>query len=137
MTGEKGTGEWTVQKYTKRKTTSVIAVQLNLETNGFEYKKWGGQQRCKSGDWLVNNQGDVYTIDRETFARTYSQLTPGLYEKIAPVWAEKAGKAGSIQTKEGSTAYEAGDYLVFNEPGGKDGYAVKPDTFNSLYEPSE
>jgi hypothetical protein len=122
-----------LQKYRKRKQTPVTAIQLDLDFQGFEYQKWGGTQRCKRGDWLVNNQGDVYTVDGETFDRTYGQVSSGVYEKIAPVWAEKADKAGAIQTKEGSTAYNAGDYLVFNDPSGKDGYAIKSKTFHAMY----
>lgn len=126
-----------MQQYRKRKQTSVTAVQFDLDTEGFEYKKWGGVQRCKHGDWLVNNQGDVYTIDAETFQATYRQVSPGVYEKSAPVWAEQADREGVIQTKEGSTAYEAGDYLVYNDPARKDGYAVKNNAFHSMYEPFE
>jgi len=124
-----------LQQYRKKKQTAITAVQLDLDTEGFEYKKWGGVQRCKRGDWLVNNQGDVYTIDSETFRTTYRQASPGTYEKTASVWAEQAKEKGVIQTKEGSTAYEAGDYLVYNDPTGKDGYAVKSTSFHSMYEP--
>ena len=126
-----------MQRYRKRKQTSVTAVQLNLDTEGFEYKKWGGVQHCKQGDWLVNNQGDVYTIDSDTFQATYRQLSPGVYEKSAPVWAEQAESGGVIQTKEGLTAYERGDYLVYNDSARKDGYAVKSGAFHSMYEPCE
>jgi len=122
---------------TYRKKIPVTAVQLDLDFQGFEYQKWGGTQRCKRGDWLVNNQGDVYTVDSESFNRTYRQVGPGAYEKIAPVWAEQADKPGVIQTKEGSTAYHAGDYLVYNDPACKDGYAVESRIFHSMYEPCE
>jgi hypothetical protein len=64
-------------------------------------------------------------------------VSAGVYEKIAPVWAEVASCSGTIPTKEGSTAYEAGDYLVFNDADRKDGYAMKPSTFRDLYEISE
>ena len=126
-----------MQEYRRKKRTSVTAVQLDLDTEGFVYQKWGGTQRCKRGDWVLNNQGDVYTVDSESFDRTYRLISPGVYEKNAPVWAEKAAEPGAIQTKEGATTYEAGDYLVFNDPTGNDGYAVKGSTFHSLYEPSE
>lgn len=129
-----------MQQYRKKKQTSVIAIRLDLDTPGFEYQKWGGTQRCKRGDWLVNNQGDTYTVDEETFGRTYrlvNRTVQGVYEKISAVWAEKADKAGTIKTKEGSTAYEVGDYLVYNDPHRKDGYAIKGDTFHSLYEPCD
>jgi hypothetical protein len=129
-----------LQQYRRKKQTSVIAVQLDLETEGFVYQKWGGTQRCKRGDWLVNNQGDVYSVDRDTFARTYrlaSPDAPGIYIKDAAVWAGQAQQPGTIQTKEGSTAYNAGDYLVFNDPAGRDGYAMTKERFQSLYELAE
>src|SRR2546425_12528427 len=84
----------------------------------------GSTQRCKPGDWLVNNNGDVYTVDAETFARTYQPTGPGTYVKATPVWAEVAGSAGEIRTKEGSTRYAAGDYIVSNEADGGDAYAI-------------
>jgi hypothetical protein len=123
-----------VQQYRRKERTFVTAVRLELNTEGFTYLKWGGTQRCKRGDWLVNNQDDVYTIDAETFERSYQIVSPGLYEKIAPVWAEVAAEPGTIQTKEGSTAYLAGDYLVFNASDRKDGYAMSAETFSQLYE---
>lgn len=112
----------------------ITAVQLNLETAGFTYQKWGGEQRCKAGDWLVNSDGETYTIDSDSFARTYREHGPGLYVKVGCVWAEQAGAAGSIRTKEGKTSYEAGDWLVYNGADRTDGYAVKPEKFKSLYE---
>lgn len=121
-------------RYVKKKASRVIAVQLDLETEGFTYRKWGGTQSCKAGDWLVNNDGDVYTVDRDTFARTYREVSSGVYEKVAPVWAEVAEKSGQITTKEGETYYKAGDYLVYNNEDRKDGYAVKAGKFEEMYE---
>lgn len=120
-------------RYVKKKASRVIAVQLDLDTGGFTYRKWGGTQTCKAGDWVVNNDGDVYTVDRDTFARTYRAVSPGLYEKVAPVWAEIAEHPGQITTKEGVTHYNAGAYLVYNEADGKDGYAVEAGTFEKMY----
>jgi hypothetical protein len=124
-------------KYVKRDNQAVVAVQLALDTAGFTYEKWGGVQRCKPGDWIVNNDGDVYTVDRETFERTYRQIDAGRYVKITPAWAEVAQEAGCVQTKEGATHYRAGDYLVFNEPHGGDPYAVSADKFEAMYEQAE
>ena len=124
-------------KYVKRENREVVAVQLALDTTGFTYRKWGGIQTCKAGDWIVNNDGDVYTVDRDTFDRTYSQIGSGMYVKVAPVWAEVAGEAGYVQTKEGATHYLAGDYLVFNEEQGGDAYAVSAAKFEMMYQPAE
>jgi hypothetical protein len=115
----------------------VTAVQLAIDTNAFTYMKWGGVQTCKPGDWIVDNDGDIYTVDRETFERTYRRVSPGRYVKVAPVWAEVADCAGSVRTKEGVTHYEAGDYLVFNEEQGGDAYAVSAVKFEAMYERAE
>ena len=120
-------------RFVKRSEALVTAVPLDLQTSGFTYQKWGAQQTCKPGDWIVNNDGDIYTIDRDTFERTYRAVGPGLYKKVAPVWAEKAISDGAIKTKEGVTHYKAGDFLVFNEEDGRDGYAVNAATFEAMY----
>jgi hypothetical protein len=124
------------RRYLKKPDSSVIAVKLELATAGFEYRKWGDVQTCKAGDWIVNNGGDVYTVDGEVFERTYRETSPGIYVKSAPVWAEVADEPGSISTKEGVTHYKAGAYLVYNDPAGKDGWAVDAETFEAMYEPA-
>lgn len=121
-------------KYVKRGDQIVVAVQLALDTPGFSYQKWGATQKCQAGDWIVDNAGDVYTVNRDSFASTYRQVAPGSYLKMAPVWAEVAAGAGEVRTKEGTTHYRAGDYLVFNEESGGDPYAVSADKFAEMYE---
>ena len=121
-------------KYVKRGDQIVVAVQLALDTPGFSYQKWGATQKCQAGDWIVDNAGDVYTVNRDSFASTYRQVAPGSYLKMAPVWAEVAAGAGEVRTKEGTTHYSAGDYLVFNEESGGDPYAVSADKFAEMYE---
>lgn len=123
------------RQYVKRPSQFVVAVQLDLDTPGFTYKKWGDTQTCKRGDWLVSNDGDVYTVDADAFARTYESSGPGTYIKRRPVWAEAASEAGAVRTKEGATHYQAGDYIVYDQPDGGDGYAVSKDKFERMYEP--
>ena len=121
-------------KYQKKADQFVVAVKLDLQTEGFTYRKWGAEQRCKSGDWLVDNNGDVYTIDSEVFNRTYRNIGPGTYVKTTPIWAERATQAGSIETKEGRSHYEAGDYLVSNNEDGTDAYCISAGKFEAMYE---
>ena len=121
-------------RYLKRPNQAVCAVQLALETNGFTYRKWGDVQTCKAGDWLVDNDGDVYSVARATFERTYRRQPDGRFLKMTPVWAEVAAEAGSVKTQEGATHYEKGDYLVSNESDGGDAYAVTKDKFDAMYE---
>lgn len=123
-------------RYRRRAKSTITAVRLDLETEGFTYEKWGGTQTCKRGDWVVNNGGEVYTIDAASFAQTYREVGPGVYEKDAPVWAERAESAGAIPTKEGASAYAAGDMLVYNNADRTDGYAMPAERFDSLYEPA-
>ncbi len=124
-------------KYLKKTASQVVAGQLALGTDGLTYQKWGGTQTCKAGDWIVNNDGDVYTVDCDTFARTYGAVSPGIYRKVAPVWARVAEQPGQIATKEGVTHYQAGAYLVYNDPDGKDGYAVDAEAFEKMYAPED
>jgi uncharacterized protein len=123
------------RQYVKRANQSVVAVQLALSGAGFTYEKWGGRQTCKAGDWLVDNKGDVYTVDADTFARTYERVGDGKYVKTTPVWAEVAKESGRVTTKEGTTDYEAGDYVVSNDEDGRDAYAVSGRVFEEMYEP--
>ena len=125
------------RKYKKKPTSFVTAVQLDLDTEGFVYNKWGSKQVCKRGDWLVDNNGDTYTVDREIFERTYRELSPGVHLKMTPIWAELAAAPGTVDTKEGRSQYEAGDYLVANNEDGTDAYCIDAEKFNSMYELDE
>lgn len=127
----------TRRRYRKKADRFVVAVQLDLDTDGFTYRKWGAEQRCKRGDWLVDNEGDIYSVDGEVFAKTYRRLGPGLYVKTTPVWAEVATEAGSVVTKEGRSHYRAGDYVVYNNEDGTDAYCMTAAKFESMYEPDD
>jgi hypothetical protein len=124
-------------RYRKRPDHFVIAVQVNLDIDGFAYKKWGGVQRCKPGDWIVDNNGDVYTVDGSVFLGTYRRVGPGTYVKTTPVWAEIAAMSGTVHTTEGSSDYNAGDYIVSNNEDGTDAYCMGAEKFESMYEIDE
>ena len=126
-----------LKKYKKRPESSVVAVQLQLETEGFSYQKWGGTQTCKAGDWLLNNNGNFYTVTGDSFAKTYRELSPGVFLKVGIVLAEIALETGKITTKEGVTHYQKGDYIVYNDKEKKDGYAISRQEFERMYEPTD
>ena len=65
----------------RRPDRPVVAVRLALDTEGLVYRKWGGEQRAKPGDWIVDNEGDMYSVDADVFARTYKQTGTGTYVK--------------------------------------------------------
>jgi hypothetical protein len=120
-------------KYQKKATQSVIAVKLDFERLLFSFHKWGARQRAKAGDWVVDNDGEVYTVDARSFARSYRRVGPGRYLKTTPVWARVATANGRIQTREGSTGYQRGDYLVSNLRSGADSYAMPRSRFLAMY----
>ena len=127
----------TRKRYRKKAEHYVVAVQLKLETEGFTYHKWGAEQCCQAGDWLVDNGGDIYTVDQNVFAATYHQVDPGRFIKTTFIWAEIATEAGVLETKEGQTHYQAGDYLVSNNEDGSDSYCVPAQKFESIFTPDE
>lgn len=123
-----------MQRYKKRPEFQITAVQIRLETDGLSYQKWGDTQLAKANDWLVDTGDNVYTIEDQAFTRTYRQVSPGRYEKVAPVFAKQAERDGSIETLEGRTHYSAGDYLVYESPDDSLGaYAIKKDDFERMY----
>lgn len=123
------------KQYRKRPDLPVIAVNLDLDIEEMHYRKWGHQQTAKRGDWLVDNDGDIYTVENQYFQDNYRKIKPGQYEKVGEIWAEEAEEPGSIPTKEGSTNYNAGDYLVFSSAQGGTGYAISRARFKRMYEP--
>jgi hypothetical protein len=125
------------KRYRKKADQFVVAIKLDLDTDGFTYRKWGAEQKCKARDWLVDNNGDVYTVDAKVFAGTYRSVGPGIYVKTTPVWAARATQPGSVATKEGRSHYHVGDYLVSNNEDGTDAYCISADKFESMYEPDE
>jgi hypothetical protein len=125
------------RRYRKKADHFVIAIPLDLDTDGFRYQKWGGEQACKRGDWLLDNDGDIYSVDGDVFAKTYRKISPGTYVKSTPVWAEVATQAGSVVTEEGQSEYEQGDYLVYNNEDGTNAYCVSAAKFESMYELDE
>jgi hypothetical protein len=114
-----------------------VAVRIAPDSDGLLYRKWRDDQRAKSGDWVVDNDGDIYTVDAEVFAHTYRRVGSDTYVKVTPVWAARAETDGTVSTKEGASHYQTGDYIVSNDSDGADEYAMSAEKFDSLYTPAE
>lgn len=127
----------TRRRYRKKADQTVVAVRLDLDTEGFSFRKWGAVQRCKRGDWIVSNDGETYTVDGEVFARTDCQVGRGQPVKVIPVGAEIASRDGSLPTRGGVSHDRAGDDLVFNDEAGQDGWCMEATRIESMYEPDE
>jgi hypothetical protein len=125
----------TLRRYIKKHTQVVEAMPLAIDGATLKYEKWGGQQQAQEGDWLVNNSGEFYTVEKNSFANTYQKIFGNRYRKVAPVWAEVADKDGEIVTKEGLTHYQSGDVIVCNNENKVDCYAIAKDVFVQTYQP--
>ncbi|GAB1263533.1 DUF4231 domain-containing protein [Aurantivibrio infirmus] len=124
-----------LKKYIKKQV--VNATRITLPSCEISYEKWGGKQAAKSGDWIVQSTDDSYTVEAESFKNTYQHIKANQYKKVTPVWAEVADVNGKISTKEGTSDYSPGDYLVYNNENKTDGYAVKKQDFESNYQTME
>lgn len=122
------------KKYKRKYFDPVVAIRINLDTPGLIYEKWGGGQVGKQGDWLIQKGKEVYTIDSESFSKTYKKVSQGLYIKKAPVWSYRAAREGKIKTKEGHSQYKKGDWIVSNDSHFVDQYPLSDKKFRSLYE---
>jgi len=94
----------------------VAAVQLHLDTEGFEYEKWGGTQKCKRDDWMIKSllNDETYTVAEEYFRANYKYYSPGFYKKRSIIYAREAEEDGAVPTLEGKTSYKKGDYIVLS-----------------------
>ena len=121
------------QKLVKRPDQAVHARRLDLDTDGFTYRKWGGQQRCKAGDWIVSSDGDTYTLDAKTFARNYRHLKDGAY--LQPhAGLGRTGDRGRRGADEGRRHQVSGWRLSGLEPGRRRrGYAVAKAKFERTF----
>jgi len=124
----------------RRKSSMAVmtAIRLDLEIECFTYQKWGGLQKCKPGDWLVTDNGYVYTVDNDYFLDNYRQVSPGRYEKYGVVWAEMTFEDGAFEAMTGTSSYSAGDYLVYDRQEGEGRrYPVRKHQFERLYQEIE
>jgi hypothetical protein len=118
-----------------RKAIPVTAIQIDFDKVSFTYHKWGSDQKATSGDWIVNTNGDIFTVPREIFARSYKMIGHGQYLQTGDVWVRHTIEPGFLKTNNGKVNYKAGDYLVFNDPEGNHGIVVKPNIFTEFYLP--
>ena len=65
----------------KAKPVPTLAIQLNMN---IAYNKWGGIQKAKAGDWLLQKAGDTFTCDEKVFADTYRPVRLHVYATEIP-----------------------------------------------------
>ena len=89
------------QRYRRKADQLVTAICLALDFDGLDFRKWGDSQHADPGDWLVDNNGDVHTVDADTFTRTYQQVSPGRWIKVSDHRRRQCDHAGRAHTLPG------------------------------------
>lgn len=133
-------GSEALLKYKRRPGNEVQAIQLPQLAHSMIYIAWGAEQSANTGDWLIRSTaGEVWTVEKKSFEHTYCPVInrPGWFDKFAPVWAKRATEAGVVKTKEGESAYAAGDYICYSGGNTTDVWPLAQSAFEMRYEPVE
>lgn len=121
------------RRYKRKGNEVVIAIQLDLDTEGFSYQKQGAERRCNAQDWLLSDRSGTYAVDDSTFARAFEEIGVGQYTMVGIVRAKVSDSAGHIRVGQRKVPHEPGDYLVWDESTQSIGYAVPKDWFEASY----
>ena len=112
-----------------KKVGTVQAEQLTQDTT---WTANGAPMEGKAGDWKVTgSDGSVWTVKPDIFAKTYGEVSPGVYAKTATTNAQLITRDMTVHTLEGDVPAKAGDYLVTG-PNGEQ-YPVTAAKFKSMY----
>ncbi|MFN8658487.1 MAG: PGDYG domain-containing protein [Candidatus Obscuribacterales bacterium] len=87
----------------------------------------------EAGDWKLTSPTRVWTVKPEIFAKTYTEVAPGVFEKTLPAKAAPITGPMTVQTREGVSSGVAGDYLVIGPD--NDPYIVPKAEFEGMYLP--
>lgn len=100
----------------KPKYIEVTGIQLRMPIT---YELWGDTQKAKAGDWLVEKGTDTYTIEEQEFSGSYSPVsgTIARYYKSEHIEAVEARVGGWVDTLEGRSCFEAGDFIACSPTG--------------------
>lgn len=76
---------------------------------------WGAELTGKVGDYIVwdeLNTADQWIVAGAVFTSTYLQFEPRRFEKISTTEVQEIAEPVSVESAEGTTDGEAGDYLA-------------------------
>lgn len=96
--------------------TSVVRV-IQLDAPLTWNADHGSTMQAQPGDWLVQSEGDTWSVEDGIFRVTYEHLRDDLYRKVTPVLAVELPAAGTVLSREGMVEAEQGDLLVCNVTG--------------------
>jgi hypothetical protein len=94
----------------------------------------GAPMQAEAGDWeLTDDSGGRWTVQPETFARSYRRLLDGRYAKVERVNAVQLTSELQVPTAEGVSPARAGDWLLRDADGAV--WPVPDETFRARYRP--
>lgn len=109
-------------------------VQAERLTSDLTWKTSNGDTlEGKTGDWKLTSPTRVWTVKPEIFKQTYTEVSPGIFEKTLPARAAQISGPMTVQTREGVSSGVAGDYLVIGPD--NDPYIVPKAEFEGMYKP--
>lgn len=88
-----------------------------LSTGGEWESSSGARMRSQSGDWLITDGQQRWSVDSTIFAATYELVEDGWFRKVAPVRARRLDHSVRIETPEGEDTLQPGDWLVTGSTG--------------------
>lgn len=72
----------------------------------------GSTLRAAAGDWELTDGTRTWTVASDIFAKTYTEVAPGVYRKTGRVQAVRLNEDAVIPTLEGESVARAGDWVV-------------------------
>ena len=91
-------------------------VKAQKLTDTFQWQSTDGNNLVgEKGDYLIESDGNRWTVQPEIFEKTYSENSDGTFTKTAQVIAVKVNAALTINTLEGESVVHEGDYLLCGE----------------------
>ncbi|MDD3518863.1 MAG: hypothetical protein PHQ14_10985 [Chromatiales bacterium] len=115
--GEQIPADWGEPRTATRRTTVAIREPAGIETF---WKSWGTLTARLGEDWVVmEDSGAAYPVKKAIFARTWQEVAPGRYRKIARSRLVQVppGVVAVLATREGDLEVTHPDYVVIGAEG--------------------
>ena len=115
---------------------STVIVKARQLTTPHEWtSRSGSVLRGQPGDWVLFDGDDEWTITDEAFTASYHQRPDGDWEKRSTIRAVQLDGAVEVDTPEGASRAEAGDWLATSLGAGA--WPIAANAFTRRYVPTE
>ena len=81
-------------------TATTVTTRSRRRRTGSPTASGAPSSGANGATGMVSNGDDSYTVDGQTFARTYRHVGDAAYVKTTPIWAERADAAGAARPRK-------------------------------------